>query len=246
VGLTIQNTRILQRAFIALFLFSKILLYIRYIYMKYELKVPTSLNEITLGQYQQYLKLPDGLTENQIALKMVNIFCQVPDTVVRNIKAADIQRIVETLTKMFNETPELTRQFKLGGKKYGFIPNLDNMSFGEYIDIDTYLGDWDNIEKAMAVLYRPIQGKYDKLYNIEPYEAKDALEYKFMPLGVVLGSIVFFYNLGSELCQVMMDYLHLEEMTYQQKQTLEQSMVGINQYGDWLTEILSDLKISLN
>ena len=120
------------------------------------------------------------------------------------------------------------------------------MSFGEYIDIDTYLGDWDNIEKAMAVLYRPIQGKYDKLYNIEPYEAKDALEYKFMPLGVVLGSIVFFYNLGSELCQVMMDYSHLEEMTYQQKQTLEQSGVGINQYGDWLTEILSDLKISLN
>jgi hypothetical protein len=28
------------------------------------------------------------------------------------------------------------------------------MSFGEYIDLDTYIGDWDNIEKAMAVLYR--------------------------------------------------------------------------------------------
>jgi len=214
--------------------------------MKYELNVPTSLNEITLGQYQQYLKLPENLTENQVALKMVTIFCNVPDKVVRNIKAADIQTIVATLTKMFDETPALTREFKLDGKRYGFIPNLDNMSFGEYIDIDTYLGDWDNIEKAMAVLYRPVQGKYDKLYNIEPYEAKDALEYKHMPLGVVLGSIVFFYNLGSELCQVMMDYSLKEGMTYQQKQTLEQSGVGINQYGDWLTEILSDLKISLN
>jgi hypothetical protein len=120
------------------------------------------------------------------------------------------------------------------------------MSFGEYIDIDTYLGDWDNIEKAMAVLYRPVQGSYDKLYNIEPYEAKDALEYKHMPLGVVLGSIIFFYNLGSELCQVMMDYSLNQEMTYQQKQTLEQSGGGINQYTDWLTEILQDLKISLN
>ena len=204
--------------------------------MKYELNVPTSLNEITLGQYQQYLKLPQGLTENQVALKMVGIFCQ----------AADIQTIVETLTKMFDETPDLTREFKLGGKKYGFIPNLDNMSFGEYIDIDTYLGDWDNIEKAMAVLYRPVQGRYDKLYNIEPYEAKDALEYKHMPLGVVLGSIIFFYNLGSELCQVMMDYSLKEGMTSQQKQTLEQSGVGINQYTDWLKETLQDLKISLN
>ena len=197
--------------------------------MKYELNVPTSLNEITLGQYQQYLKLPEGLTENQVALKMVGIFCNVPDTVVRNIKAADIQTIGATLTKMFDETPALTREFKLDGKRYGFIPNLDNMSFGEYIDIDTYLGDWENIEKAMAVLYRPVQGRYDKLYNIEPYEAKDALEYKHMPLGVVLGSIVFFYNLGSELCQVMMDYLLKEEMTSQQKQTLYQSIFGLAQ-----------------
>ena len=54
MGITTQNTRILQRAFIALFFIPKNLLYIRYIYMKYELNVPTSLNEITLGQYQQY------------------------------------------------------------------------------------------------------------------------------------------------------------------------------------------------
>ena len=213
--------------------------------MKYELNVPTSLNEITLGQYQQYLKMPEGLTETQAALRMVGIFCQVSDKVVRNIKASDIQKIVDTLSKMFNETPPLTRRFKLGKKEYGFIPKLDEMSFGEYIDLDTYLGDWDNIERAMAVLYRPIQGKYDDLYSIEPYEVKDSLNYKHMPLGVVLGAMVFFYNLGSELCQVTMDYLHSPQGS-QQRATLEQNGDGINQYTDWLRETLQDLKISLN
>ena len=213
--------------------------------MKYELNVPTSLNEITLGQYQQYIKLPEGLTETQVALRMVSIFCKVPDKVVRNIKASDIQKIVETLSKMFNATPPLTRRFKLGKKEYGFIPKLDDISFGEYIDLDTFLGDWDNIERAMAVLYRPIQGKYDSLYNIEPYEAKDALNYKYMPLGVVLGAMVFFYNLGNELCQITMDYLHSPQ-GLQQKATLEQNGDGINQYTDWLKETLQDLKISLN
>ena len=213
--------------------------------MKYELNVPTSLNEITLAQYQQYLKMPEGLTETQAALRMVGIFCQVSDKVVRNIKASDIQKIVDTLSKMFNETPPLTRRFKLGKKEYGFIPKLDEMSFGEYIDLDTYLGDWDNIERAMAVLYRPIQGKYDDLYSIEPYEVKDSLNYKHMPLGVVLGAMVFFYNLGSELCQVTMDYLHSPQ-GLQQKATLEQNGDGINQYTDWLKETLQDLKISLN
>ena len=213
--------------------------------MKYELNVPTSLNEITLGQYQQYIKLPEGLTETQVALRMVSIFCKVPDKVVRNIKASDIQKIVATLSKMFNETPPLTRRFKLGKKEYGFIPKLDDISFGEYIDLDTFLGDWDNIERAMAVLYRPIQGKYDSLYNIEPYEAKDALNYKHMPLGVVLGAMVFFYNLGNELCQITMDYLHSPQ-GLQQKATSEQNGDGINQYSDWLKETLQDLKISLN
>ena len=213
--------------------------------MKYELNVPTNLNDITLGQYQQYIKLPEGLTENQVALKMITIFCNVPEKVARLIKAADIQAIVTKLSKMFGDNPPLTRKFKIGNVEYGFIPNLDEMSFGEYIDLDTYLGDWDNMERAMAVLYRPIKGKYDTLYNIEEYEVKDATIYKNMPLGAVLGSIVFFYNLGNELCQIMMDY-SLNQEDLQQKATSDKNGVGINQYMHSLTEILQDLKISLN
>ena len=213
--------------------------------MKVELIIPNNLNEVTLGQYQEYIKLKD-LSEVEMSLKMIEIFCNLNSEQVRYLKATDVKEVVNIISKMFDSKPSLVNTFKINDIEYGFIPNLDEMSFGEYIDLDTYIGDWDNIEKAMAVLYRPVQGRYDKLYNIEPYEAKDALEYKHMPLGVVLGSIVFFYNLGSELCQVMMDYSLNQEMTYQQKQTLEQSGVGINQYTDWLKETLQDLKISLN
>jgi hypothetical protein len=58
----------------------------------------------------------------------------------------------------------------MDGVEYGFIPNLDDMSFGEYVDLDTYLGDWQNIHRAMAVLYRPIREKRGERYNIVPYE----------------------------------------------------------------------------
>ena len=67
-----------------------------------------------------------------------------------------------------------------------------------------------------------------------------------MPLGVVLGSILFFYNLGSELCQSYDGLFTQSGGLINRKQTLEQSGVGINQYMDWLKEILQDLKISLN
>ena len=169
--------------------------------MKYELKVPTSLSDITLGQYQEYLKLPEDLSDNQLALKMISIFYNVSDKVARYIKASDVSRIVEKISLMFKESPTLIQRFKLGKKEYGFIPNLDEMTFGEYIDIDTFLGDWDNIEKAMAVLYRPIQSRYSDKYNIVPYEPRNALKYKEMPLSVVMSSILFFFYLVIDLCQ---------------------------------------------
>ena len=215
--------------------------------MKYQLNVPTSLSDITLGQYQRYLKMPEGLTENQVALKMITIFCNVPDKVARLIKASDIQQIVSKLSKMFDSTPPLTRRFKIGNVEYGFIPNLDEMSFGEYIDLDTYLGDWENIERAMAVLYRPIKSKYGERYNIVDYQIIDSEVMRKMPMDAVLGAVLFFYRLGMDLSKAMISYLEeQEESRIVQYLNSEESGVGINQYTHSLKAILDDLRISLN
>jgi len=124
--------------------------------MKVELIIPNSLNEITLGQYQEYIKL-DKLTETELAYKMIEIFCGLKADHIRLLKAKDVQDIVAIISVMFEDKPSLVHTFKMNGIEYGFINNLDEMSFGEYIDLDTFIGDWDNIEKAMAVLYRPIE-----------------------------------------------------------------------------------------
>jgi hypothetical protein len=122
--------------------------------MKIELIVPNSLNEITLGQYQKYLKLGE-LTETELSYKMIEIFCGLKPEHIRLLKAKDVQDIVGIISQMFESKPSLVHTFKMNDVEYGFINNLDEMSFGEYIDLDTFIGDWDNIEKAMAVLYRP-------------------------------------------------------------------------------------------
>lgn len=38
----------------------------------------------------------------------------------------------------------------------GFLPKLDEITLGEFIDVESNIGDWQNIHKAMAVLYRPV------------------------------------------------------------------------------------------
>jgi hypothetical protein len=99
---------------------------------------------------------------------MIEIFCGVKllaDTL--KMKFADVDGICNILVDMFNEKPQLVNTFKMKGVEYGFIPKLDDISLGEYVDLDAFLGDWDNMHRAMAVLYRPIDKKYGDKYSIK-------------------------------------------------------------------------------
>jgi len=214
--------------------------------MKVDLIVPNSLNEVTLGQYQEYLKLKD-LTETQLSFKMIEIFCGVKAEHVRLLKASDVTDIVNIMSAMFESKPSLVHTFKMDGVEYGFIPNLDEMSFGEYIDLDTSIGDWDNMNKAMGVLYRPIEMRKGNRYTIKEYDAGDTEHLKDMPLDAVISSILFFYHLGNELCQTMMNSLEqTEETLLQEYLNSEQNGVGTQAFMLSLNQILDDLKISLN
>lgn len=216
--------------------------------MKVEVYIPDTLSEITLGQYQKYLKIQENNEdENFLAIKMIEIFCGLRGDTIMAMKAKSIKDITMILTDMFNEKPQLVREFKLNGRTYGFIPKLEDMSFGEYIDLDTYIGDMDNIHRAMNVLYRPIKQKYDDKYLIEDYTGDDPEKMKSMPMDAVLSSILFFYNLGMDLSKAMLNSLEGDQETnLAQYLTLEENGDGINHFSDSLKEILEDLKISLN
>ena len=215
--------------------------------MKVEVYIPDTLSEITLGQYQRYLKLQqDNTNENLLSTKMIEIFCGLRNETIMAMKANSIKDITMILTDMFNEKPQLVREFKMGGVSYGFIPKVEDMSFGEYIDLDTFIGDYENLHRAMNVLYRPIKLKDKEKYLIEDYDSKDPDVMKSMPMDAVLSSILFFYNLGMDLSKAMLNYLEDNETNLAQYLTSEQNGDGINHFSDSLKEILDDLKISLN
>jgi hypothetical protein len=178
---------------------------------------------------------------------MIEIFCELKLTDVMKLKLADVNGICAILSDMFNEKPALKKTFFMDGVEYGFIPNLEDISFGEYIDLDNYLTDWELMDRAMGVLYRPIKNRYGERYSIEEYTAKETGYMKAMPLDAALSAVLFFYHLGIDLSMTMMNYLeHKEETALQQFLNLEQSGVGTRQFTHSLKEILQDLKISLN
>ena len=215
--------------------------------MKVDINIPDSLAEVTLEQYQKYLKIQDeNKDEKFLAVKMIEIFCGLRGDHVLMMRATDIQSIVNILTDMLNDTPKLVTQFKMKGKQYGFIPKLEDMTFGEYIDLDTFMGDWDNMHRAMNVLYRPVTDQYGDKYAIEEYQVDSVEQMKGMPMNAVLGSILFFYNLGMDLSRTRLNSLESKETSLAQYLISEEHGVGINHFSHSLKGILDDLKISLN
>jgi hypothetical protein len=217
--------------------------------MKVELIIPSNLSEISLKQYQKFLKLQES-NENSYFLqcKMIEIFCNLDAKSVRLLKISDADRVVDIINNMFEAKPDLIRTFKIGGVEYGIIPDLDEISLGEYIDLDTYIGDWQNMQIAMNVLYRPISKKIGNKYLIKEYalDAKEKLEE--IPMDVVLGSIFFLWNLGIDLSKTMVNYLETPQMdSLMQEQIFQESMDGFKASSlHSLKTILEELKISLN
>ena len=205
--------------------------------MKLTINIPETLNEVTLKQYQKWLKIAEGKDlDSFLQQKMVEIFCNIPLKQVLQIKATDINNICEELSKLFNNEPKFIDRFTLNDKEFGFIPKLDDISFGEYVDLDTYLADWELMHKAIGVLYRPITYKKKKQYLIEDYESSDKYDMSQTTLDIVFGAIVFFYSLKNELQKVILNYLATQQ-EIGLPQHLRDSLLngaGINPYTDLL------------
>jgi len=160
--------------------------------MKVDIFIPENLSEITLGQYQKFLGVSEGKDLDLfVQQKMIEIFCKIDLKDVANIKYNDLQDTLVHFNDLFNDDYKLYRFFKMGSTEFGLIPKLDDMTFCEYVTLDTYMGDWKNMDKAMEVLFRPVKIKSLNKYDIEEYEP-EKFDMSKMPLSAALGALVFF------------------------------------------------------
>ena len=193
------------------------------------LKVPNSLSEITLGQYQKFNKVlsaePD---EDFLQKKTIEIFCQVNLADVNQYKYSSIVQVIEIINKMFEQKPTLIKRFKHKGQELAFIPKLDEMSFGEFVDLDLLLSDWETMDEAMAVLYRKIEHSHKNNYTIEAYDSDKTQDMKSMPLDVALSSLFFLESLSKELTNHILLFLEnkVEELPTDQKLNLLKTSAG--------------------
>lgn len=194
-----------------------------------KLTVPNKLSEITLGQYQKFNKViskdPDL---DFLRKKTVEIFCGVPLANVDQYKYTSIVEVTEIINKMFEEKPKLIQRFEKNGTEYGFIPVLTDMTFGEFVDLDTLMSDWDTMHDAMGVLFRKVKQKHKDQYLIEEYDSDKRVNMKDMPLDVALGAIFFLQSLRKESLRHLESFLEkkMTQLSPQMKQLFMTTLDG--------------------
>lgn len=224
---------------------------------KIKLSVPATQADIPLHKYQKYAKIvqdnaKEELAEDFVRIKILEIFCDITLKEAYELPINDLDGVVTHILSIMSEKAILQRRFTMTDPKgktveFGFMPNMDKMSLGEYVDLEKYISDWNTMHRALAVMYRPIVAGKGEFYEIEKYKGSDkyAEIMKDSPVTVALGSMVFFYNLGTELLRVTTHSLQkqaLKELQDLKINPSEKNGDGINRYMLLLEEMSENLK----
>ena len=222
--------------------------------METKIKIPTELSEISLGDYQRFVDVSEKSNDDTFIFeKMVEIFCNIQLMEVIQIKWTDVQHIAGRISQAFQKKPEFKNRFKIKDIEFGFIPSLEDMSFGEFIDLQSNIDKIENFHKAMAVLYRPIVESRKDKYLIEDYvsSANYAEVMKFAPADVSLAAKVFFCDLQKELLSSTIIYLKdlmmkEDSESFRKEFSLQNNGVGIVQFMESQVEIYRNLEALQN
>ena len=198
-----------------------------------KIQVPTHINDITLEQYQRFALINTEEQDKEFFMfKTIEIFCGVDIALVSKMRLSDAESVSNEVLEVLQQNVPFTNKFELDGVKYGFIPDLQSISLGEFIDLEEGLSKDKDFHKAASVMFRPIVKEFGELYTIDGYEASTEMHHimKQAPVGIISAAIVFFYNIAKELLKASQDFSSQEKaeaMTILEKLNSQRNTGGL-------------------
>ena len=175
-------------------------------------KLINSWSDVTLETWLQLIDFETG-TKTEEATETIAALSDIPKKLIKELSLSDVAVIMSKVGELqAKQDTKLKRIIEINGVEYGFHPDLDSISLGEYADIEQFIknGIDSSLPELMAVLYRPIKLKKNDIYIVEPYDGDIRLraeEMKQMSAAQVQSALFFFYNLGKVLSEILPLYL---------------------------------------
>lgn len=172
----------------------------------YDVKIPT------IEMWVRLIAWKDLLEEKDFLIKLISESTGLPETEIKKADWFDIVSIGSFLTDhILTKTTDFHNEFEFDGKKYRFI-DLPNLTFGEFIDIDTILTKDEherktNMHTLMALFYREV-GTDNKLVPYDSGKVGERAElFKKLPVMYLQGSMSFFLRLEQILQKPSVSFL---------------------------------------
>ena len=197
-------------------------------------KLISSWEEVTLSKWLKLIDFHNG-TKSEEAEETIAALSNIPKDLIKQLELKDVAVIMSKISELQQkQDSSLKRIIEIDGKRYGFHPNLDEITLGEYADLESMIKNdiEKNMPEVIAVLFRPIVEENNDVYTIEAYDGNISIraeEMKKMSAEQVQSALVFFYNLGKELLMTLESFSIqvLKEMKMQLPQNpLQKSGVG--------------------
>ena len=175
-------------------------------------KLINSWSDVTLSTWLQLIDFETG-TKTEEATETIAALSDIPKKLIKELSLSDVAVIMSKVGELqAKQDTKLKRIITINDIEYGFHPDLDSISLGEYADIEQFIknGIDKQLPELMSVLYRPIKLKKNDIYIIDSYDGDIRLraeEMKQMSAEQVQSALVFFYTLGKVLSEIMPLYL---------------------------------------
>ena len=188
-----------------------------------KLTIPNEWSDITIGIYQEYVKIQQGKSnEKNKVISSLALLCNTKPLIVKKMAYTDLLDIMNIIKVMIDAEPkkeDFKKMFTFSEIEFGFVPNLNKLTTGEYIDLESYCKNpIENLHIIMSILYRKVTNKVNDRYAIEPYNPDEFKEelFKDCPMSIALSSLGFFLTLGERLATISRRYL-VQQETKQQR-----------------------------
>ena len=196
-----------------------------------KLKIPEKQSDIKIYTYLEYEKFIKGLNDNQkkdedyLLFNTLYIFYGIDNETYKKLPYNTTMELYEIVTTLLNTKQELVQRFKVKGIEFGLVPNMDDITLAELVDLDT-----TDIVRQLCILYRPITNKKKDKYLVELYKADLQYydEFKELGLNIMNGFVGFFLNIQKDFMAYTLNSLEeVEGLNPRQKKDLEKSGSGI-------------------
>jgi hypothetical protein len=175
---------------------------------------------ISIESYTKIYKVKDLFSDDYFAAKIINIITDAPLEQLLESDYEEVQYLASyVMSQIPLEKPKFIDRFELNGVQYGFFPNWKELTFAEFVDMDTISTKKPDELLGMlhilaAVMYRPIveeKSQHDykiEKYNVETMKQRSELFKKNLDVKYILGAQFFFINFANRY----LGYSHLSSI----------------------------------